>query len=76
MGIEGRDGRAYYSYEPHPAWRFLVLDSFDLSVIGWPAGSPEHEASKALLLSHNKNEVGVGECRWRCACMTRAAGLC
>jgi len=33
-------------------WRLLVLDAQDLSVCGWPAGSPEHRRGQAWLAAH------------------------
>ena len=57
LQFERTDGRGYYTIDPHPQWRIVVLDSFDLSVIGWPADSREHTESVALLRQHNSNEV-------------------
>eukprot|EP00983_Pelagomonas_calceolata_P054846 1143875-Pelagomonas_calceolata.AAC.10 len=28
------DGGSYYFFVPHPSWRFIVLDSYDVSVPG------------------------------------------
>lgn len=49
--------RLYYSFTPHELWRFVVLDSFDLSIQGWPAGTPEYEAALKLLQSKRSYHV-------------------
>lgn len=28
------DGGSYYSWVPHPGWRFISLDSYDISLLG------------------------------------------
>lgn len=41
LGIHGHaPGTSYYSLMPHPGWRVLVLDAYDVSVMGWPEGHP------------------------------------
>ena len=30
---------SYYSYQPAPGWRFLMLDGYDVSILGWPEGA-------------------------------------
>ena len=50
-------GNSYYAFSPHPQWRFVVLDAFDVSMLGWPEGHPKHEAADAILDEHNPNEV-------------------
>lgn len=47
---------SYYSYKPAPGWRFLMLDGYDVSILGWPAGHPLHEQARHLLESSNPNE--------------------
>lgn len=47
---------SYYSAVLHPGFRLVMLDCFDLSVLGWPPGHPNHEAAVALLASNNPNE--------------------
>ncbi len=38
-------------------WRVLVVDAYDVSVLGWPEGHPLHEQARQLLEQHNPNEV-------------------
>jgi hypothetical protein len=42
---------------PHTGWRILVVDSYDVSILGWPAGHPRHELAQSLLAQHNPNQV-------------------
>ena len=49
---------SYYSFEPHKDWRFIVLDGYDVSMLGWPEGHPHHEQARAALESRNPNKVG------------------
>ena len=48
---------SYYSFEPHASWRFIVLDGYDVSVLGWPPGHPLHEQAQTILESRNPNQV-------------------
>ena len=57
LTIPGNSGRAYHSFSPHPAYKTIVLDTYDDSVLGWPQDSAEHQASSANLRAHNTNEV-------------------
>eukprot|EP00192_Tetraselmis_astigmatica_P013236 CAMPEP_0117671066 /NCGR_PEP_ID=MMETSP0804-20121206/13120_1 /TAXON_ID=1074897 /ORGANISM="Tetraselmis astigmatica, Strain CCMP880" /LENGTH=338 /DNA_ID=CAMNT_0005479471 /DNA_START=250 /DNA_END=1266 /DNA_ORIENTATION=- len=57
MGIQGPpSGASYYSFTPHPGWRFVVLDSYDISLIGWQASHPNAAAAATLLDQRNPNE--------------------
>ncbi|KAK9808721.1 hypothetical protein WJX72_002505 [[Myrmecia] bisecta] len=56
LGISGVDGGSYYSFSPHPRWRFVVLDGYEVSVLGWPAGHPLHEQAKRILDERNPHE--------------------
>jgi manganese-dependent ADP-ribose/CDP-alcohol diphosphatase len=49
---------SYYSFSPHPGWRFVVIDGYDLSVLGWPPGHPAHEQAAQILNEKNPNQVG------------------
>lgn len=62
---QGAAEHSYYSVVPHPGWRFVVLDGYDVSLLGWPPGHPYHEAALKLLDEKNPNEVGGagGACR-------------
>ena len=59
IGIEGVAGASYYAFTPHPDWRFVALDAYDVSMLGWPPGHPNHEAAMAILDERNPNEVCV-----------------
>lgn len=48
---------SYYAFSPHPAWRFVMLDAYDVSLLGWPQGDPRHSLAVSLLDRHNPNEV-------------------
>lgn len=47
---------SYYSFRPAPGWRFLLLDGYDVSILGWPPGHPQHEQARAMLEANNPNE--------------------
>eukprot|EP00882_Tetradesmus_deserticola_P028570 GHRQ01031834.1.p2 GENE.GHRQ01031834.1~~GHRQ01031834.1.p2 ORF type:complete len:184 (+),score=52.32 GHRQ01031834.1:864-1415(+) len=51
------DGASYYAFSPHPAWLFVVLDAYDVSLLGWPVDHPRHLQAEALLAQHNPNQV-------------------
>ncbi len=53
------DGGSYYFFEPHPSWRFIVIDSYDVSVPGWSASHPRHQQALEWLAKNNPNEVGT-----------------
>ncbi|KAL6583728.1 hypothetical protein OROMI_003017 [Orobanche minor] len=53
LNIPGRDGRAYYDFSPIQEFRFVVLDGYDISAIGWPKGHPN--AAKALNFLNERN---------------------
>ncbi|KAG9138018.1 hypothetical protein Leryth_001282 [Lithospermum erythrorhizon] len=36
LKISRRDNLAYYDFSPVPEYRFVVLDGYDISAIGWP----------------------------------------
>ena len=60
LGIQGMT--SYYSFSPHQAWRFVVIDAYDVSMLGWPEGHPLHTQAKAILDERNINEVGSVLC--------------
>ena len=49
-----------YSYSPHPSWRFIVLDGYDVS-LARARGSAEFAAAQALLRAHNPNACAHGD---------------
>ena len=55
--ISGIDGASYYAFSPHRNWRFIVIDSYDVSVLGWPEGHPNRDAAVEILDEKNPNEV-------------------
>ena len=57
LGIQGVN--SYYSFSPHKAWRFVVLDGYDVSMLGWPEGHALHKQAKAILDERNINEVSL-----------------
>eukprot|EP00775_Hariotina_reticulata_P008244 gene8244-8434_t len=50
------DGGSYYCYSPHPAWRLLFLDAYDISLLGWPEDHPRHQQAENILNQHNPNQ--------------------
>ncbi|KAF5957469.1 hypothetical protein HYC85_004694 [Camellia sinensis] len=49
LRIPSVDSRAYYDFSPIPEYRFVVLDGYDISAIGWPQDHPKTiEAFKCL----------------------------
>jgi manganese-dependent ADP-ribose/CDP-alcohol diphosphatase len=57
--------RAYYSFEPHSAWRFIVLDTFDIAVIGNHPQSEEFKEAWEMLADH----VNVCSVFVQCCCV-------
>jgi len=50
--------KLFYDFTPHPEWRFISLDAYDISLIG--ASSVEHlEIAKSILKRENPNDVAV-----------------
>jgi len=45
----------YYDFVPFEGWRVLVLDCYDVSVMGVEEGSPEYCSAEAILNEHNPN---------------------
>ncbi|KAL0040214.1 hypothetical protein WJX77_000504 [Trebouxia sp. C0004] len=54
LGIHGTS--SYYSFSPHRGWRFVVIDAYDVSMLGWPESHPLHQQAKAILDEKNINE--------------------
>lgn len=49
---------SYFAFDPPvegPGYRVLVLDGYDVSLLGWPPGHPAHEAAAATLAARNPN---------------------
>jgi manganese-dependent ADP-ribose/CDP-alcohol diphosphatase len=47
------DGKGYYDFR-RSSWRFIVLNGNDLSVLGYPAGSPAWTASEQMMAALKK----------------------
>ncbi|URD83655.1 lysine ketoglutarate reductase trans-splicing related 1 [Musa troglodytarum] len=48
-------GHAYYDFSPCPGYRFIVLDAYEISTIGWPQGHPNTLAAMQILEAKNPN---------------------
>jgi len=47
--------RAYYEFSPCPEYRFVVLDAYDFSTLGWPRDHPVTAAAMKFLEEKNPN---------------------
>ncbi|KAK9845692.1 hypothetical protein WJX84_000667 [Apatococcus fuscideae] len=56
LRMGGPDTASYYALQPHPDWRFLVLDGYDISLLGWPPEHPNHQLAQQILREQNPNE--------------------
>lgn len=54
----------FHSFSPFPGWRFIVLDPFDLAIIGWDRGHPNRVEALRVLREHNPNDV-ESDADWR-----------
>lgn len=50
------DGPSYCSLEPHASWRLLMIDSYDISLLGWEEGHPNRDLAVTILDSNNPNK--------------------
>lgn len=48
-------GHAYYDFSPTPEYRFIVLDGYDISAIGWPQDHPNTLEAVNILQVKNPN---------------------
>ncbi|KAL8529939.1 hypothetical protein ACS0TY_007129 [Phlomoides rotata] len=55
LNIRGRDSLAYYDFSPVPEYRFVVLDGYDISAIGWPKDHPNTLKAINFLKERNPN---------------------
>lgn len=55
LRIPSHDGCAYYDFSPIPGYRFVVLDAYDISAIGWPKDHPKTLEATRLLEEKNPN---------------------
>lgn len=67
----------YYDFS-YGGWRFVVLDGTDQSVFGWPAGSPEDLAARAVQKDRYPDgkpwngAIGPEQMQWLKAILTQA----
>ncbi|CAI5461135.1 unnamed protein product [Closterium sp. Yama58-4] len=50
------DNRSYYDFSPFPNFRFVVLDSYDVSLLGWPEDHPHAVKAREVMERENPNE--------------------
>lgn len=69
--LSSSSSRVYYSVDVHPGWRILVLDSFDVSILGRPDSDADSNADSAsfslaqrLLADHNPNDLSSRTANW------------
>ena len=55
LRIPGHDGRAYFDFSPIPEYRFVILDGYDISAIGWPEDHPNTLKALKVLQERNPN---------------------
>lgn len=55
LKIQSPEGHAYYDFSPVPEYRFVVLDGYDISAIGWPQGHPKTLEALKFLREKNPN---------------------
>ncbi|KAK7330551.1 hypothetical protein VNO77_24746 [Canavalia gladiata] len=56
LKIQSFDGHAYYDFSPVPEYRFVVLDGYDISAIGWPQDHQKTLDALKFLREKNPNE--------------------
>ncbi|XP_004515860.1 manganese-dependent ADP-ribose/CDP-alcohol diphosphatase-like [Cicer arietinum] len=56
LKIHSLEGHAYYDFSPVPKYRFVVLDGYDISAIGWPQDHPRTLEAMKFLKEKNPNE--------------------
>ena len=50
--------RIRYSFSPDEMFRFIVLDSYEISMLGYDLDDPEYMKGKEMITSVNKGQVG------------------
>ncbi|KAK3439873.1 hypothetical protein EUGRSUZ_B00212 [Eucalyptus grandis] len=55
LRIPSIDGCAYYDFSPTSEYRFVVLDGYDISAIGWPQDHPKTQQALKFLQDKNPN---------------------
>lgn len=57
LRMGGPGGASYYSFSPHAAWRIVVMDGYDVSLLGWPEEHPLHQQARRILAERNPNKA-------------------
>ncbi len=47
--------RYYFTFSPHPRFKFLALDPYDISICGRKSGDPENKLATEILSKNNTN---------------------
>ncbi|XP_057950663.1 manganese-dependent ADP-ribose/CDP-alcohol diphosphatase [Malania oleifera] len=55
LKISSPDRCAYYDFSPTPEYRFVILDGYDISAIGWPHDHPKTLEALKFLQEKNPN---------------------
>ncbi|KAL3825156.1 hypothetical protein ACJIZ3_021185 [Penstemon smallii] len=55
LNIHSSDNHAYYDFSPIPEYRFILLDGYDISAIGWPKDHPNTLKALHFLEERNPN---------------------
>ncbi|PIN24122.1 CDP-glycerol diphosphatase [Handroanthus impetiginosus] len=55
LDIRSPDNLAYFDFSPVPEYRFVVLDGYDISAIGWPKDHPNTIKALDFLWERNPN---------------------
>jgi manganese-dependent ADP-ribose/CDP-alcohol diphosphatase len=55
LKIPSVDDHAYFDFSPTPEYRFVVLDGYDISAIGWPQDHPNMLEALNFLREKNPN---------------------
>ena len=50
--------KLYYDWTPHPGWRFILLDSYDVSLIGYSTEQHLMQA-RSILKKNNPNDLSI-----------------
>lgn len=53
-----RPSKIYYHWSPHPGWRFICVDSYDVSLIGSSSNS-NTQLAQNLLAANNPNDLTI-----------------
>ena len=68
LNMGGPGGASYYSFTPHEAWQIVVLDGYDVSMLGWPQGHPLHQQACRTLDKRNPNQVHMHAISFMATC--------